>query len=183
MTERSGSSTAARLTIGTVGIDPRSVALTEDAGHLGLDSVERIEVRDVVFVAGTLGPADRERLSTLLVDPLLQHGSWDVPSTDALVVETVLQPGVTDPVAHEVVRVAGELGMALDAAATGLRYTVTGALSPAERSRLIDRLLANPVIERWAVGEIPAPFDAAEPELVPARTIPVRAARPSSSPS
>jgi len=165
-----------RLAITARGIDPRSSALVTDAHALGVTGVEAIAVVDLVFLAGPLGEADRELLDGVLVEPLLQTGRWDHSAlpTGATVVETVLQPGVTDPVAHEVVRVAGLLGVPVEAAATGRRYEIHGDLTGPELDRLVGRLLANPVIERWATGEIAAPFDTAEPALVPAVTIAVR---------
>ena len=167
-----------RLTIAARGNDPRAAALTNDAHHLGIEGVLAIEVADIVFVAGALDSSQLETLTGVLVEPLLQTGTWDVPVSTGAVVETVLQPGVTDPVAHEVVRVATEIGLPVEAAATGVRYTISGNLTDGDHQRLVQRLLANAVIERWCSGEIEPPFDTAQPELVAARTIPVRGCTP-----
>ncbi len=163
-----------RITIATLDADPRATSLLADAHALGLTGVESISVADVVFVLGSLSPEDHALLDSVLVEPLLQHASWDPPAGGTQVVETVLQPGVTDPVAHEVVRSARLLGVAVEAAATGRRYEIQGHLGDGDLDRLVARLLANPVIERWAVGAIEAPFDAAEAPLTPVRTIAVR---------
>ncbi len=163
-----------RLTIATRERDPRSEALTADARALGLPSVERIEVSDVVFLAGELTESDRRLLDGILVEPLLQSAEWELPVASGTIVETVLAPGVTDPVANEVLRVAAILGVAVTAAATGRRYDITGELAGPELDRLVGRLLANPVIERWAAGPIEPPFDAPEAPLVAATTIAIR---------
>jgi phosphoribosylformylglycinamidine synthase len=71
------------------------------------------------------------------------------------VIETALRPGVTDPVAEQIVRCARMLGIAaVQRAATGKRFVVYGDLSEAEYHTLARRLLANDVIERYALGPI-----------------------------
>lgn len=167
-------SRVSRLTVTARDGDPRDLALTADAHALGLTGVTGITVAELVFVLGELSPADRALLDGVLVEPLLQEASWELPPGTGRVVETVLQPGVTDPVAHEIVRVAGLLGVPVEAAATGRRYEIAGTLSDAELDRLVARLLANPVIERWAPGAIEPPFATAEVPLVAAATIAVR---------
>ena len=102
----------------------------------------------------------------MLVDPLLQLGSWGDPSADGSdegsVIEAALLPGVTDSVAATVIEVAATLGLSVDDAATGRRYVVrtsTGrALDESERERLATRLLSNAVIERVALGTIEPAF-------------------------
>src|SRR5690606_37174535 len=63
------------------------------------------------------------------------------------IVETALWPGVTDPVADQIVRCAALLGFTgVQRAATGRRYELHGALSEAEVDFLARRLLSNLVI-------------------------------------
>jgi phosphoribosylformylglycinamidine synthase len=144
-----------RLTISTAGVDPRAADLLHDALALGLDDVRAITVADVVFLDGSRTSEQRRALDDLLVDPLLQRGTWDVPPLrDAVVIETALRPGVTDTAAAEVVRAAARIGVDVPAAGTGRRYEIDGDLDEAEVDRLVRRLLANPVIEHWAGGEI-----------------------------
>ncbi|MDO9173846.1 MAG: hypothetical protein Q7V62_03510, partial [Actinomycetota bacterium] len=89
----------ARLTIRTADPDPRAAALLADAHALGLTEVAAIDVADVVWFADALTAAQQKLLEAVLVDPLLQHGSWTSPTTG---IETELLPGVTDPVAMAV---------------------------------------------------------------------------------
>jgi phosphoribosylformylglycinamidine synthase len=61
-------------------------------------------------------------------------------------------------VADEIVRAAGELGIGkVHRASTGFRYLTEG-LNEATARQLAQRLLANMVIHRWAIGEIEPSF-------------------------
>ena len=162
-----------RLTIRAIGDDPRSAALLVDAAVLGLH-LTSIEVADVVHVQVGLSDGERAQLTALLVDPLLQTGTWqrpDQPST-GLVVETALHPGVTDTAAAEVVRAASMLGIVLGSAAIGRRYVLHGVQSGQSADQIIRKMLANPVVERWAVGDVIAtpfpdvPADVPAPEII-----------------
>jgi len=156
-----------RLAIAAADHDPRSGALVADAHALGVDTVEDIRVDDLVFVRGVLDDAARAVLTELLVDPLLQRAAWGTPTESpegAVVVETTLHPGVTDAASTELRRAATLLATPIEGAATGRRFTITGPLADADVDRLVRRLLANPVIERWSIGEPVEPtFPADEP--------------------
>ena len=157
-----------RLTVRTLEPDPRSAALLDSARLLGFHDLTAIDVADVYFVAGALDDRARGQLTDVLVDPLLQFGSWGDPAADGVaadegtVIEAALLPGVTDSVAATVIEVATTLGLPVSEAATGRRYvvrTATGrALAEAERERLATRLLSNAVIERVALGTIEPAF-------------------------
>ena len=69
-----------RLTIRSKGADPRSAGLVADAHALGLTAVTAIDVADVVFFADDLPHDHLAELEAVLVDPLLQTGTWDVPA-------------------------------------------------------------------------------------------------------
>ena len=153
-----------RLTVTSLGADPRSAPMVASAQLLGVAEVVAIDVADVFFVAGTIDDTVRDRLSEVLVDPLLQEGAWGTPADDrsGTVIEAALLPGVTDAVAATVLAVADTLGLAVEQAATGRRYVVHTAggraLTDDERDRLANRLLSNAVIERVAVGAIEPAF-------------------------
>ncbi len=146
--------------------DPRSAALLADARALGFGQLSRLECQDLYFVEGQLEEEEREVLARrLLCDPVTQIAEWTVlPAAptprppDAVLVEVALRPGVTDPVADELVRAAQELGLTgVRRASTGFRYWIHGADEEAAR-HLAQRLLANTVIHRWAIGEIEPAF-------------------------
>ena len=154
--------------------DPRAPQLLRGAEDLGVSNLSSVTVVDLVFIAGDLDDEARSTLQTLLVDPLLQIGQWvhedDVSHpTAARVVETALLPGVTDPVAAEIARVAQRAGVVLRGVATGRRFELHGGMAGDGRHALSDdniallatRLLANPIIERWSIDSL------IEPTFVP----------------
>jgi len=109
-------------------------------------------IADIVFVDGDLSGEDLDRLHGVLVDPLLQRGNWDAPTTDGI--EITLQPGVTDSAADAVRHTANQLGLAIDAAATGTRLQFPESVDADLADRVVARLVANPIIERWSHGLI-----------------------------
>ena len=100
--------------------NPRAVGLLKDAHALGFAELKLIQCQDLYFIEGDLLPDECQRLAlTLLTDPVTQSAEWDeLPvarpdlDSDASILEVALRPGVTDPVADEIVRAAHELGMA-----------------------------------------------------------------------
>jgi len=147
-----------RLTIRSIDPDPRAAHIAGGAAQLGLALADpgSVTVADIVFVEGDLGRQHLDRLHDFLVDPLLQHGAWDVPTTDG--VEIALLAGVTDSAAPAVLRAADRLGAPVSAAATGRRIEFGPSVSPEQALVLAERLVANPVIERWAFGTIEPAF-------------------------
>jgi phosphoribosylformylglycinamidine synthase len=144
---------------------PRAPGLLADAHALGVTALTYIEVADLYFVEGELSPADRARLVTeLLSDPITQTAQWrsvadGVVAFRGQVVETALRSGVTDAVAEQIVHGAQLLGITrVRRAATGQRFVLHGNLSEADLHTLAKRLLVNPVIQRYAFGEIEPTF-------------------------
>ena len=148
-----------RLTVRTAGPDPRDAALLSDARALGVPGVEAIEVSEIYFVTGDLSPAVRDRIESLVVDPLLQHGVWGTPTPTpgTISLETTLLPGVTDSVAAALLGSTALLELPVHAVATGRRFDVRGAIDEGAIETLAERLLANAVIERVAAAPISAP--------------------------
>ncbi|HEY4720798.1 MAG TPA: phosphoribosylformylglycinamidine synthase subunit PurS, partial [Anaerolineae bacterium] len=147
--------------------DPRADGLLVDAHALGIDRVTHIEVHDLYFIEGDLSPEDLRRLAAqLLSDPVAQTFQWRSVESSGVVhlvgqdmqtfaIETALRPGVTDPVAEQIVRCAKEIGVSgVARAATGQSFCVCGDLTEADLHTLARRLLANAVIQRYALGAI-----------------------------
>ncbi len=135
------------------------------AAHLFDLPVEQITRYQLVHVAGLLAEAELDRLArTYCVDPV--DGWWEhaEPARDAAPgagerqIETGLRPGVTDREGAELVRVAHEVGLAVDAATIGTRWIVKGQLTDTQLQALSDRVLHNEVIERWAIGHLEPAF-------------------------
>ena len=151
--------TTERISVSYFGSDPRSSQLLQAAHDLSIDSITEITVTDLIFVRGDLSSSNRELISTLLVDPLLQVGSWGneieishdtAPDT---IVETALHPGVTDSTTDQLTRLANRMNMPITGFASGKRFAISGSLSKADLHRLITSLLGNPIIERWSIDE------------------------------
>ena len=141
-----------RLTIRSVDPDPREQALDVGRTALGLPDVGHVEIADVIHIIGELTPGDQQRLHNVLVDPLLQTGTWEVPSAKG--VEVTVLPGVTDPGADAIRHAATQLGIAIHAAATAVRLEFSPAVSDADIDTLVTRLVANPIVETWAHGTV-----------------------------
>lgn len=157
--------------------DPRSAGYKADAHALGFNALQRLECQDLYFIEGQLSAEELQQLALkLLSDPVTQTAAWSAlpaaptpPGPDSVMVEVALRPGVTDPVAHEIVRAAHELGFAgIQRAATGLRFVLTfdpppanirlSAPASAQAEKLARQLLVNNVIQHWALGEIMPSF-------------------------
>ncbi len=118
------------------------------------------------FLQGPLTPAALQQISReLLVDPVTE--TFDVVTIDTHqaptadhVIEVTLLPGVTDPLAENLVRAAHLLGVTqLERAATGQCYWLAGTASAAELQKIATGVFANPVIQRFVIDErISAPF-------------------------
>ena len=162
-----------RLTLRPIEADPRAAAIERGAADLGLGDLREVFIADIVFIDGDLESTDRDRLHGVLVDPLLQRGNWDLPTSHA--VEITLQPGVTDSGADAVRHACERLGIDINAAATGRRIRFSDDVSDELADEVISRLVANPIIERWAWGAIePTHPGAGESESVAATIIPIR---------
>lgn len=146
--------------------DPKAAGYLADAHALGFHDLKRIALQDIYFIEGQLSQDDCRKLSLkLLADSVTQSASWDElpapltpPAADSVILEVSLRPGVTDPVAAEIVRAAHELGInGVHRAATGQRFIFTG-LEESQIPLLANQLLANNVIQHWKLGSIEPSF-------------------------
>jgi phosphoribosylformylglycinamidine synthase len=162
--------------------DGRAVDLLSHIARLGLQNVHRVRVSDLYFLRGDLSPTDLEHLThELLVDPTVEsyqahpirNASPPVPHPHTI--EVGYHPGVTDPVAENLLRRARLLDVGpLKATATGTAYTFEGDLTPADLHYIARELLYNDVIQTYTLGALvpafvphAAPSDAVE--IVPLR--------------
>ena len=152
---------------------PRIDALKADVRALGMGILRSARQVTLYFVQGELAPEELSLLGRFLFsDPVEETFEWREvdagPQGGKLVaaptggvasprvVEICRKPGVTDPVALEIVRATHELGIAgIERAATGVRWELSADwLDDAALAKLTRVLLANAVIERWEFGEI-----------------------------
>jgi len=104
-------------------------------------------VADIVFLEGDLDNDSLQKLHGILVDPLLQRGSWELPTSEG--VEIALHAGVTDSGADALRHAAEQLWLDIDWAGTGRRIEFPADTSPNLADEVIARLVANPIIEHW----------------------------------
>jgi len=175
---------------------PRIQALQEDVRTLGMGVLRSANEIALYFAEGQMAPEELDLLGRFLFsDPVEERFEWrevrrgggsgsaakepaaaeGAAATHSgravpRIVEICRKPGVTDPVAHETLRAARELGIeGLRRAATGVRWELEAEwLDEAALAKLTRVLFANPVIERWEFGEIEPlfPEEAAKPGAV-----------------
>jgi len=157
--------------------DPRSLGYLADAHSLSLNQITQIRCHDLYYVRGGLDEPEAEKLAAqLLHDPvtqLIEIDLLELPLTDhnlnqkehpaTRTIEVALRPGVTDPVAEQIVRAAHLLGISsLESACTGLRFIISGdGLTDDLLHLAAKRLLSNSVIQTYALGEITPSFSTA----------------------
>lgn len=172
---------------GNAARDPRSAAFLKDAHALGLNSISQIACLDLYFIHGSCSHVQLELLAhQLLHDPVTQTIQWqsiacvvepvDRPPTDSWLIEVALRPGVTDPVAEQILRASHILEIHdINAASTGQRFVIKGeGLSPEDLHRLAVRLLCNPVIQYYTLGEITPSFPVPAESSSVIEAIPIR---------
>lgn len=145
-----------------------SAAIVRNAQRIGLKKVCAVHESDMYFVRGNIAPGELDLLGRFLFsDPVLTTFSVEQlpskPEPNAQYIEVGFHVGVTDSVAEEIVRAARELGITgIDAAATGKRYTVLCSdnllLENIELARLAEKVLVNPVVQRYAIGPMMPAF-------------------------
>ena len=172
--------------------DARGEGVRRAAAQIGITSLAGVRVSDIYWIEGDLGTDDIARLVRhALVDPvvetLVESGVETADGFDASApsathaaaegfVEVALLPGVTDPVAETVVHAAHLIRIDGPVrAATGRRYTFSGTLGAPELEALTTKVLANAIIERFAIGRplVPA-FGDADHAAAPLEYVPVR---------
>src|ERR1051326_4807971 len=168
--------------------DPRNGGYLKDAHALGFQHLQTVQVQDLYFIESQLSQEELQQLALkLLTDPVTQTVTWNEinaphsPSEpDSVILEVALRPGVTDPVAHEIIRAAHELGFdQVHRAATGQRFVLCFDANVDHISisqSLAKSLLANPVIQHWTIGEIMPSFpeevaSSGTVEIIPVRTL------------
>jgi phosphoribosylformylglycinamidine synthase len=160
--------------------DPRNASCLKNAHAIGFLQLKKITIADLYFIEGQLSQEDLQQLTLkLLTDPVTQTASWiELPAPlssgkpDSIILEISLRPGVTDPVAEQIVRASHELKIdGVHRAATGSRFQVEG-LNVEQTQQLAKSLLANNVIQHWTIGEITPSFpqeveSSGEVEIIP----------------
>jgi len=169
--------------------DPRNGGHLKDAHALGFWHLKSIQVQDLFFIEGQLSQEELPQLALkLLSDPVTQSASWielssegnstSNPQEDSVTLEVALRPGVTDPVAEQLVRAAHELNLhGVQRAATGQRFVLCledNADRTSIAQSIAQSLLANHVIQHWTIGEIRPSFPQEAASSGTVEMIPIR---------
>jgi phosphoribosylformylglycinamidine synthase II len=153
--------------------DARGESLRRQIEALGIHGVTAVRVADLYFLAGAelIEDAAARLAATLLHDPVVEEARLVavtegassaadvVPASDPLAsVEVALLPGVTDSVAESLLQGAHLIGEhRLERAAFGHRYEIVGEVSAGDLERIAEGLLANVVIQTYAINRPVAP--------------------------
>lgn len=153
--------------------------LLAHAHELGFKNIENLACQELYFIEGELSEEAKQRLVTeLFSDTVVQKGTWLAkPNADCQTIEIALRPGVTDPVAEQIIHSAKLLGISgITRAATGQRFLLRtkNPLSEGDLHLLTNRLLANPVIHHYAFGMLKNIFPVLEKNQCLVETIPLR---------
>ncbi len=123
------------------------------------------ETAHLYFLRGELTPDDLSKLATeLLTDPVTETFSTtsaEIPTSNTNpFVDVTLLPGVTDPVAENLLQAAHWVGIeSLEQVATGQRYYIHQALTTDQLHHLATDVLSNGVIQRFSINQpIEPPF-------------------------
>lgn len=160
-------------------------ALYADMRALGMGGVRSAHSCALYFVDGKIAPEEMDLLGRFVFsDPVVETCAWRVlgePSESGskapgvagaaarAVIEILRKPGVADPFGEEAVRAAHELGVkGVERVATGTRWEFEGeGLTSEVLETMARRLLANPLVDRWAFGEIQPLFPDEEAQGAP----------------
>ena len=167
--------------------DARGTGLLSQIQALGIGSVTSVEVADLVFLDGDgLDDATVEKISqNLLLDPVVERVSWSREQEQehqqehgTRCVEVALLPGVTDTAAENLLLGAGIMGLdGVRQAALGQRYVIQGELAEDDVRRVAEGLLANGVIQTYAIDRpVDAPLAVLQETDHTVAQIPLRAA-------
>lgn len=163
---------------GRVANEGERSSLLADARNLGISALHDIQAQTLYFLRGALTAAQVSHLCHMLfADPLTETLTWEAiegagghshgaalstsppDNGDGVwVVEVGLHPGVTDPVANQIMATAAILGIRDVQAATGKRYLLHGDLDEQMVHLIARRLLCNETIQHYYLGPMPPAF-------------------------
>ncbi|PKO20831.1 MAG: phosphoribosylformylglycinamidine synthase [Chloroflexi bacterium HGW-Chloroflexi-1] len=182
--------------------DARGESIQRQAAALGVQEVQAVSVADLYFLEGDPDDAAVQHLTAaLLCDPVVEDAhierlpapeitkSIDNPQSETCAepsrsianrksVEVLLRPGVTDSVAESLLEGARMIGEhRLQRAAAARRYVISGDLPDSDVRRIAEGLLANGVIQTYAIDRPAAPpFVPAQPADATVEVIPLAGA-------
>jgi phosphoribosylformylglycinamidine (FGAM) synthase PurS component len=141
-------------------VDAVGDGLLPDIADLNIPGVSAVRHITVYSLEGKLAPAKLQRIGAeLLADPITQEFSIGDPPPEltkgAWVVHVKYNHGVTDPAAESAEKGIADIGVAGVANVTTSRiYILRGRVSKTSIDAITRRLLANPVIQTYAIEKM-----------------------------
>jgi len=143
--------------------DPHGAALSSQLASIGLPASLNVRVSSLYELVGSMTKHHIQTLSRdLLTDPITQEFRLDdTASSPAFLIgphwriEVWLKPTVTDPTGESVQEAADDLGLPRpERVRTGTAYRVLGNAKRPQIDKLLNKLLANPLIHETIVKEL-----------------------------
>ncbi len=139
--------------------DAVGLGIVQDIRDLGIENVEHVRTAQLYWLTGGITKIELETICTaLLTDAITQRYTYNGSSGNndvgnAWIVEVKFKPSVTDSVGDSVMKGIQDLGIYdVESVRTGQKYVITGALSAEQIKTISHRLLANDVIQNFAVN-------------------------------
>lgn len=140
--------------------DPAGAALVQQVAALGISGVVEARVNALYELRGKLSASQATDIARqLLADPVTQDFRIDragasIPTGPHWRLEVWLRPSVTDPVGESVCKAVRDLGLPEPAAArAGTAYLLFGRLQKSQADKVLEKLLANPVVHRTSAEQ------------------------------
>ncbi|HEX9972345.1 MAG TPA: phosphoribosylformylglycinamidine synthase subunit PurS, partial [bacterium] len=141
-----------------LGIQPQfndnfSQGIKKNILDMGFISAHQVKNFQVFYLLGDLVNHEVKQICQhLLVDPITQIFTINQPleqaSDDVWSVEITYNPGVMDPVEESTLKGIRDLGISnVQKVKTALKYHIWGLLSEAEKTTIVEKILANKVIQ------------------------------------
>ncbi|MDZ7399529.1 MAG: phosphoribosylformylglycinamidine synthase subunit PurL [candidate division KSB1 bacterium] len=133
--------------------NPARDAITKDIQDLGIRGVTQVKVFQIFYFHGNLSEHEIERIcQQLLIDHVSQVFAVNHPlepeGDHVWSVEITYNPGVMDPVAESTLKGISDLGIVgVSQVKTASKYHIYGSLSDAEKKLIIEKRLANKLIQ------------------------------------
>lgn len=134
--------------------DPAALALLAQLSSVGVAGVHEVRVLTLYELRGRMTAAQATQIARdLLADPVTQDFRLDRQAAAPLPahwrLEVWLKPAMTDPVGESVRKGIKDLNLPEPSRVrTGTAYQLFGKIQKSQAERILDRLLANPVIHR-----------------------------------
>ncbi len=141
--------------------DPQGASALQTLREAGLEEIEEVRTLRGTLLPGTLSSSEAARAaSELLCDPVtetfrLLPPDAPLPGETFTRLTVVRLPGVMDPVAHSTARALADMGIPVEGTGTYRSFLIRSSLPGREVARRAGRVLANEVIEKVLLDQVP----------------------------